>query len=420
MHRCLSCNQPCSISSIFCDACRSSLLERGTEGAQEGQPELVKAGSVEGMVDVMSLPQLEAAPAGCPVEKKPSAPLALADPHCGGVLETTSVYTVEAVDGMDEQSGRTGVIQATNVLVVPPPARRVMPRRVRRALLIFCIVGILALLTDGVLLALSITRHHSPQIGEHYDQPSVIAAQTASTPALSRPTSPPSTRPVGLHTLWLSSSRLTFNAIQGQAGLTPQTVTFSAGNATAFSWQVVPVGAFPVWLRLSAAQGSVIAGGTANLVVDVQPAQLALGVYTANLLVKAFDSQGKALAGSPETLMVTLGVRAPCTLNIAPAKLNFTALLLSSPAPQTLTLTESANCVFPVYWQISADASWVTFSRSSGTDTSSGSSIIVQASSASKLIGSYTAHITLQAIDSSGIPVSVSPSTIIVTLTVLG
>src|SRR5579883_815043 len=47
MHKCLSCNRPCSISSIFCDACRDALLERGAEVAEEEQ-ELVRAGSREG------------------------------------------------------------------------------------------------------------------------------------------------------------------------------------------------------------------------------------------------------------------------------------------------------------------------------------------------------------------------------------
>lgn len=413
MHQCLSCDQLCDTNSAFCDACRA-------EGAQDEHsgPEQAQAGNGEEKVELMSLPGLETAPAEAQVEQQPSAPLVREDLQS---LETTGLYNADVVDGMDEQNGKTGVAQITHALAVPLPARRVMPRRVRRALLIFCIVGALALLTDGVLLTLSIMRHHAqPMAGR--DSQSVISAQIIPTPTFvpRQATSTPSAQPATAYAFSLSSSRLVFNAVRGQASLTSQTVALSAGNAAAFSWQVAPGGALPAWLSLSAMRGKAAAGGTAELVVGVQPAALEPGSYTANLLIKAFDNHGKALAGSPGPLMVTLSVRPPCTLNVSPSKLDFTALLVSAPTPQTLTLAESAGCSFPVYWQVSADASWVTFSSSSGIDMESGNAIIVQASSANKLIGSYTAHITLQAVDSSGIPVAVSPATITVTLTVLG
>lgn len=433
MHKCLSCNRPCSMSSIFCDACRDSLLERGAEIAEEEQ-ELVRAGSREGGTgELLSSAQPGTAPAISQEEQAQEFFSAETDEERSCLqageedswsFETSGIYTVEvmeeAVDGMSETDHRSGKVQATNVLAVPLPARRTMPKRVRRALLIFCIVGALALLTDGALLALSILRHQGAPVASRYDQEGFMR-QLPPTASISTPTPTAGAEPLSQGgTLLLSSARLVFSATEGQAELAPQTVTFSGGQQSTFSWLIVPENALPAWLRLSATEGNASAGVTPAVMVNVEPAQLSRGSYTATLLVKAFDSHGKVLAGSPAMLVVALSVHAPCALNAAPAKLSFASVLVSGPSPQTLTLRESSSCTFPVSWQISSDASWIIFSRSSGTDKSSGSSLLIQASSAGKLIGTYTAHITLTATDGSGVPVVVSPTVITATLTVIG
>lgn len=434
MHRCLSCNRPCSMSSIFCDACRDALLERSAQTAEDEQ-ELVTAGSREGGTgEVLSHAQPGAAPASAPEEQEQDSfaaeteeercwprPVEEDDPS----LHTTGRQMVEPVgeaaeEEMDpgDQHGGNGPV--TNILAIPLPARRTMPRRVRRALLLFCIVGALALLTDGVLLALSMLRHHSVSVASHDDQEGFMRQQaplaTDDSPATSTVSA---NRPGQPGALLLSSSRLVFTATQGHPGPAPQTVTFSGGLQNTFSWQIVPEQTLPGWLHLSATQGKATAGVIPAVMVSVVPTQLSPGPYTATLLVKAFDRHGKALPGSPATLQVTLNVRAPCTLNVAPAKLSFTSVLVSGPSPQTLTLAESGGCTFPVSWQIASDASWIVLSRSSGTDASPGASITVQASSAGKLIGTYTAHLTLTATDGSGASVVVSPSVVTATLTVI-
>lgn len=439
MHRCLSCNRPCSMSSIFCDACRNALLERSAEGAEGTQTaaeeqELVIAGSREvGTGEALSPTQPGAAPASSPEEQKEEAFAAeTAEERCwpqtdnegDRSLHTTGRHIVEpvaeAVERADQvdQQGRNG--PATNILAIPLPARRAIPRRVRRALLLFCIVGVLALLTDGVLLALSMLRHHSVSVASHDDQGGFMRQQaplaTDADPATSTASA---SRPGQVGALLLSSSRLVFTATQGQPGPGPQTVTFSGGQQNTFTWQIVPEQTQPGWLHLSATQGNATAGVIPAVMVSVAPAQLSPGPYTATLLVKAFDRHGKALPGSPATLQVALNVRGPCTLNVAPAKLSFVSVLVSGPSPQTLTLAESGGCTFPVSWQIVSDASWIVLPRSSGTDTSPGASITVQASSSGKLIGTYTAHLTLTATDGSGASVVVSPSVVTATLTVI-
>ena len=448
MHRCLSCNQPCSLFSAFCDTCRASLLARRDQVIAEEQPEMIRAGSGsgveggypawemgEGMADLMSFPQPEAAPVGSQVEQAQAVPPVPGGENDAWSFETSGIYAVETMDGCVEMEGvkdvegvektentrdKAGIAQATHAIVVPPRPRRVMPRNVRRALLVFCVVGVLALLTDGILLALSISRHHVVVVGTRPVQLRVAAPQGASPTAGYTPLTPTSAAQINALSMFaLSSQRLAFSAVQGQTNLVSQTVTLSA-NQQGFSWRIEPLNTLAAWLRLSAWQGTVKPGVTASFVVNAHPTGLAPGLYTANVLVKAFDAQGNALSGSPATLMVTLNVHPPCVLSVTPARISFVAVLVSAPTPQTLTLSESSSCAFPVSWQVSTDASWVTFSRSSGTDSASGSSIVVQTSSAGKLIGSYTASITFQGTDNSGAPLVVEPAEITATLTVIG
>jgi hypothetical protein len=375
------------------------------------------------MANLTSFPQPEAALVGAQAEQADLPPSGGPEGENGTwSFETSGIYAMETADDLTDAGtteNNAGVAQATHVLAIPQRPRRAMPRNVKRALLVFCVVGVLALLTDGVLLALSVSRHHAaPGVGN--SQPDALAQQgTPLTTAGRTSLTPTSTTQAGAASQFaLSTSRLAFNVIQGQGTPGSQTVTL-ATISQGFSWRIDPLNSPAAWLHLPVWQGIVEPGATASFTVNAHPTGLAPGLYTANLLVKAFDGQGNALAGSPAPLGITLAVRPPCVLSVTPAKLSFVAVLVSAPSPQTLTLSLSSGCILPASWQVSSDASWVTFSRSSGVDTGSGSSLIIQASGADKLIGSYTAHITFQGTDGSGAPLVVSSATVTATLTVI-
>ncbi|MGH2481659.1 MAG: BACON domain-containing protein, partial [Ktedonobacteraceae bacterium] len=302
------------------------------------------------------------------------------------------------------------VAQATNVLTVAAPVRRQMPTRVRRALLVFCVVGALALTIDSILLALSIMRHQAVARSTLSTATTLV---TDPTPGLSA--TPGSTQP----TFALSVTRLVFSATQGQADPQSQTVKLLDGQPQPFSWDLVPVSASSPWLHLSATQGHAAAGASTQVAVSALATQLAPGTYTTSLLAKAFDTQGKPLPDSPQTLTILLTVQAPCSLNVVPGKISFAAVLLSPPAPQNLSITENGNCARPLNWRASADVPWITFSSSSGVDPGTGSTVTIQASSSGKLIGTYSAHITLLATDAHGVPLTGTPVTITATLTVI-
>lgn len=413
MHLCLSCNQPCSLSSIFCDACRLSLLERREEIEEPG---MVSVGGKEELVELASPVQTGTGESG------PQTGMA------GGAVgrqteeEFLWSWNTSNLHKVGTQPVRDKAVHAdSGAMLTPPlPTRRTMPRRVRLALLVFLIVGVLALTTDGFLLFLSITRHHTQQ----RFTPPVTGTDNNSTQLLLTPVGQASTTPVPTtvtsidEAFSLSSSYLSFTATPTQPAPDPQTVVLSSNGPSGFSWQVIS--APPSWLHLSSTQGSATVGAEAELIVSVQTDQLAPQTYTAHLLVKAVDGRGNALPGGSQLLNVTLKVLDPCTLKVTPLKMTFTAKLLQPiPAAQTLTLTENGDCARPVNWQISSNQSWVTFSSTSGQDAGSGSTITVQVTNPNKLVGTFNATLTLQAVDGQQTPLSASPATISVTLTVI-
>jgi hypothetical protein len=290
-----------------------------------------------------------------------------------------------------------------------------MPKNVKRALIVFCVVGVLALLTDGILLALSINRHHA--VTTTTQMPGSVPYQRVASPESGSAYPTPTSNETQVSLLSLSAQHLAFNATQGQTTLAPQTLTLAA-TPLGFSWRTDPVNILAPWIHLSAWQGRAEPDTPVSFTVSVRPAGLAAGLYTTSMLVKAIDTQGKILTGSPMTLVVTLNIHPPCAVSVTPDKLSFASVLASEPPPQTLTLGISGSCALPVSWQASADASWVSFVYSSGTSTTS-KAIVVQTSVTGKLIGTYTAHITLQGTDSSGMPLIFSPAEITVTLTVI-
>src|SRR5579859_360042 len=108
MHQCLSCNQPCSLFSAFCDTCRASLLAKREQAISEEQPEMVKAGGGsesesgypgwemgEGVADLTAFPQPEAALVGSQAEQAYAASPAPEGENGAWSFETSGIYAME-------------------------------------------------------------------------------------------------------------------------------------------------------------------------------------------------------------------------------------------------------------------------------------------------------------------------------------
>jgi hypothetical protein len=118
-------------------------------------------------------------------------------------------------------------------------------------------------------------------------------------------------------------------------------------------------------------------------------------------------------------------IQPPCTL----AQPSSSALLFngiaggSNPVAQTVTLTASGSCVWPLTWNASltSTASWLTLSPAAGTlsSLSQQGNIGVSVTTSGLQPGSYSATVKITAADSNSLPLTNTPQSFTVTLTVL-
>jgi hypothetical protein len=135
----------------------------------------------------------------------------------------------------------------------------------------------------------------------------------------------------------------------------------------------------------------------------------------------ATDSSGALVQGSPQIFSVTLTVFQPCSVQVTPLSLSFSASLLQpNPPGQSITLKETGHCVNPS-WRASvavdtANQPWLRLSATSGNQTSATITAYVNAQGV--LPATHTGHITFTVVDANG-SAQGSPQVVTVTLTVL-
>jgi hypothetical protein len=222
-----------------------------------------------------------------------------------------------------------------------------------------------------------------------------------------------------------SLSTLTFSGVYGGANPAAQALTITAtGNCGwPLDWSA-SVSSSASWLTVTPRSGLISASGqSANLSAAVNMSGLAPGKYSANISIAATDSAGSAAQGSPQVIGVTLNVQSPCALQIAPTSLSFSVQQgQTTAAPQTLTISGTGGCVFPISWTATASSgstSWLSLSAASGSDNGTGSPLTVNVNPAGLAVGSYSGIITVSATDG-GNSIQGSPQAVTVTLNVTG
>ncbi|MBE3558362.1 MAG: hypothetical protein IMW89_03950 [Ktedonobacteraceae bacterium] len=232
--------------------------------------------------------------------------------------------------------------------------------------------------------------------------------------------SAPST-PLPSVTLQTSVSSITLSATQGQASTPGQSLTISDAGNHAFAWKASIDGANASWLSVTPGSGAVAAGQTAQIVVSGNVGRLDSGTYIARLTIIPLDAAASQV-GSARTVFVTLNVYAPCSLQVSPAKLTFSASLLqSSPPAQNITLLSgNSGCAYPITWTATTNRTWITLSALNGSENGMGSIITVNVNRSGKLLGSYTGQVTITALDNNGVPMRNGSQVVTVVLNVLG
>jgi len=238
--------------------------------------------------------------------------------------------------------------------------------------------------------------------------------------ALTVQAAPPPTAPV----MGASPLNLNFTAVQGQANPPGQTVTIVNTGGGSLLWHTTVNQLASSWLGASPTGGTIAAGQTGQVTVNINASSLTPGTYVGQVVLSGSDANNAAAGGSPQTIAINLVVSAPCTL----VKPSSSAVAMSgiqgtaSVAPQSITLSASGSCNWPLTWkaQVPGSASWLNLSASSGSFTASGQSTTISLSpnAANLAPGTYKTQVSVSATDASHLQAQGSPQVFSVTLTV--
>ncbi len=254
--------------------------------------------------------------------------------------------------------------------------------------------------------------------------PGVIALTTAhSTQAIQVQLTVQPPPPPGSPVLSVSPMNVNFSVTQGQPSPPPQVVSITNTGGSNLNWREYSgFSGSGVVMGASPSGGIIAPDATGQLIINVNIRKAAAGSYPGTITIHGYDDNNNEISGSPQVVNVNINVQPPCTL--APptsGSLAFTATQGSGdPAPQTLGLSATGNCAWPVGWKASGAPSWLSLSPASGSFNANGqsASITVAPSSASLSSGTYNATVSVAATDSASQQLSGSPQTFNVSLTV--
>lgn len=235
--------------------------------------------------------------------------------------------------------------------------------------------------------------------------------------------SPP---PPGAPIMAVSPLNLNFSTTQGQGDPPGQTVTVTNTGKSQLSWHDAANVQVPSWLRTVPASGSISPGQSVQMIVNVSASGLTPGIYSGQIVLSGVDTHGVVAGGSPQALLVNFTVQAPCSLSQLPASvLTFGDILQDtvSVTPQSMTLTATGNCSWPLNWSVHVigAAPWLTLSNSSGSFMGSGQfgTFLVGPNVVGLPPGSYSARVSVIATGSSGLAAQGSGQSFTVSFTVV-
>ena len=218
---------------------------------------------------------------------------------------------------------------------------------------------------------------------------------------------------------------LNFSTTQGMPSPPGQVVTITNTGHSQLNWRTQVNTLASSWLGAGPTGGNIAAGQTGQVTIYINTAGLTPNTYVGQVVLIGTDTNGNTASGSPQTVTVNLLVLPTCTLQQPSlSSVAFSATQgMGSPSPQTVSITASGNCAWPLNWQtgISRRASWLQVTPNSGTLAASGQSVSLNVSvnTAELAVGTYTTQVSINATDGSNAAVQGSPQGFQVTLTIL-
>ncbi|HEU5228196.1 MAG TPA: hypothetical protein VFU49_10335 [Ktedonobacteraceae bacterium] len=210
-----------------------------------------------------------------------------------------------------------------------------------------------------------------------------------------------------------------------EAGTNPPSSTFTINVTGTCEGNVtitpnITLGAGSGWLAVSPPSATVAAGDSQTFTIDITSASLAVGSYSGTISLGAING-GTAIAGSPQTVGVSLTVMQPPALTLSPASLTINAT--TGTVSQPFTVGNSGGT--PLNWTAALNTgapTFVSLSVGTGSNLAGGDSstvnLIVDATSAAGG-NTYQANVTISAIDpATGQAANGSPITLPVTINI--
>lgn len=205
--------------------------------------------------------------------------------------------------------------------------------------------------------------------------------------------------------LVVNPKSLTFTGIQGGTNPAPQSVTFYKNNRREKSWTVRTSAA---WISTTPSSGT-LATETDTIQVSVSTAGLTAGSYSGRVTIAVTQPNGRISNNNVSVVLTVTSGGASPTLGISPTSLSFSGTAGgANPASKTVSMTNTGGG--PLSWSASDNASWLSLSPTSGTNSGS-TAVAVNLSGLAA--GTYTTTITIAATGATNTP-QVIPVTVTV------
>jgi hypothetical protein len=231
---------------------------------------------------------------------------------------------------------------------------------------------------------------------------------------------PPSAPIIGATPLTLN-----FSTTQGLPSPPGQVVTITNTGHSQLNWRTQVNTLASSWLGAGPTGGNIAPGQMGQVTIYINTAGLTPNTYVGQVVLIGTDTNGNTASGSPQTVTINLLVLPPCTLQQPSlSSVAFSATQgMGNPSPQTVSITASGNCAWPLSWQtgISRQATWLQVTPNSGTLAASGQTVPlnVAVNTAGLAVGTYVTQVSINATDGSNTIVQGNPQSFQVTLTIL-
>jgi uncharacterized protein (TIGR03437 family) len=193
---------------------------------------------------------------------------------------------------------------------------------------------------------------------------------------------------------------LTFNQTLGGQVPASQNVTISAtGGTVAYTTAVTyQSGQATGWLNTTTQGGTIAAGSTGTVQVNVNGSGLAAGTYNGTVTISA-----PGVTGSPIAVNVTLVV-APGTISVSPASVTFTEVQGTSAQSKDVTVSSTPGALnFTI--ATSQNAAWLTATSDTLTTPAT---VHITAANAGLQPGTYNGTVTITSAGAAGSPLTVN------------